>query len=51
MFSTREEMREPASELYALVVSSATSQHRCVEIMLELTDNMDKQVMSLIRSL
>ena len=48
MFNTREDMREPASELYALVVSSATSQQRCVEIMLELTENLDKQVMAII---
>ena len=44
MFNSREEMREPAAELYALVVASATPQQRWVEVIQELTDNLDKQV-------
>ena len=48
MFNSREEMREPAAELYALVVTSATPQERWVEIIKDLTTNLDKKVVSLL---
>ncbi len=44
MFSSREDMREYAAQLYAIIVVCGEPQHRHLEIIRELTANLHSQV-------
>ncbi len=49
MFSSREDMREYAAQLYAIIVVCGEPQHRHLEIVRELTANLQNQV-SIVRN-
>ena len=46
MFSSNEEVRIPAAELYALIVSSALDDEKITDIIDEMCENIHKQVYS-----
>jgi len=48
MFSSREEVRIPAAELYSLIVSSALDDAKIIEIINEMSENLVKQVHDLL---